>query len=158
MSLAAEEQRIRSLFEHVEQVEAVAETMPETDARRSRLLASARGVLTQVDPIRPRIAALLLRLSERTIRTWATEGVLTAASTSSRRLVLDPERVHEVMHVVRELRQAGRDRNLLEAVWHRLSDQALRDREDLSESITQMRRGEGRVLYPLPSDDDAEAA
>lgn len=158
MSLVAEERRIRNLLDQVEAVEEVAETMDEDDERRASLLASAQGVLAEVDPIRPGIAALLLQLSERTIRAWTAEGVLIRAKTRSRRLLLDPQRLHEVMHLVRDLRKAGHDRNLLDAVWYRLSDQALLDRHDLSESLEQMRRGEGRVLHPRPSDTGSAAA
>ena len=50
----------------------------------------------------------------------------------------------------RDLRALGRDRDLLDAVWRRLSDAALLERPDLGESIEQMRRGEGQVLRPLP--------
>jgi hypothetical protein len=52
------------------------------------------------------------------------------------------------MHLVQELRAAGKDRDLLDAVWHRLSDQATVDRDDLRDSMGQMRQGKGRVLRP----------
>jgi hypothetical protein len=88
---------------------------------------------------------VLLDLSDKTVRAWTDEGVLKATGHGPN-LTLDPLRVHEVMHLVRDLRAAGHDRNLLDAVWYRLSDQALLDREDLRESVEQMRRGEGRVV------------
>jgi len=37
-------------------------------------------------------------------------------------------------------------------VWRRLTDAALLDRDDLRESLDQMRRGEERLLRPLPPD------
>jgi hypothetical protein len=64
-------------------------------------------------------------------------------------LLLDLQSVHEVRHIVQDLRALGKDRDLLDEVWRRLSDAALLDRSDLGESIEQMRRGEGRVLRPL---------
>jgi hypothetical protein len=81
-----------------------------------------------------------------TVEAWAKEGLLTAAAGEHKRLVLDAERLHEVLHLVQDLRTQGRDRNLIEAVWYRLNDQALVEREDFAESIEQMKRGEGRIV------------
>ena len=76
-----------------------------------------------------------------------------AVARSSPRLLLDIRSVHAVSHLVSELRAAGQDRDLLEdQVWRRLTDATLLDRDDLRESLAQMRRGEGRVLRPLPPD------
>jgi hypothetical protein len=147
MSIAVEEQRIRSLFDRVEAVEDVARTLPEDDERRAKLLAVSSATLTDEGTVRPVIAARLLGLSEKTIRTWAKQGVLAVARRSPR-LLLDLQSVHQVRHIVTDLRALGKDRDLLDEVWRRLSDAALLDRPDLGESIEQMRRGEGRVLRP----------
>lgn len=56
--------------------------------------------------------------------------------------------LHEVLHLVRNFRRAGRTKGLLDAVWYRLSDRALLERADLVESLEQMRRGEGREIDP----------
>jgi hypothetical protein len=148
MSVAVEEQRIRSLFDRVEAVEDVAMTLPEDDDRRAKLLAVSSATLADEGTVRPVIAARLLGLSERTVRAWAKRGVLAVAQRDPR-LLLDLQSVHEVRHIVRDLRALGKDRDLLDEVWRRLSDAALLDRSDLGESIEQMRRGEGRVLRPL---------
>jgi DNA-binding transcriptional MerR regulator len=148
MSIAVEEQRIRSLFDRVEAVEDVARTLPEDDERRAKLLAVSSAALADEGTVRPVIAARLLGLSEKTIRAWANQGVLAVAQRSPR-LLLDLQSVHEVRHIVQDLRALGKDRDLLDEVWRRLSDAALLDRSDLGESIEQMRRGEGRVLRPL---------
>lgn len=145
MSVAAEEQRIRSLFERVETVEEVARSLPEDDERRTRLLEVSRGALADEGTVRPVIAAKILGLSEKTVRTWAAAGLLTTRQQTPR-LLLDVPSVHLVSHVLRELRAEGVSRDLLDHVWHRLEDQALLDREDLQESIQQMLRGEGTVL------------
>jgi len=146
MSVATEEARVREALARVEEIEEVAGTFDEEDYRKAKLLSIRRRLLSDIGPIRPGIAARLLQLSEPTVRAWTKEGVLTAAEQQTRRSLLDPHRVHEVLHLVGELRAAGRDRNLLEAVWYRLSDHALLEREDLQQSLEQMRRGEGRVL------------
>ncbi|MFD5818388.1 hypothetical protein [Streptomyces sp. NPDC127038] len=40
-------------------------------------------------------------------------------------------------HLVEELRDAGRNRDLVTALWYRLQDQAAAEREDLVESMNQ---------------------
>jgi len=152
VTIAVEEKRLRSLFERVEVVEDVARTLPEDDERRARLLAVSDSALAEEGTIRPVIAARLLGLSERTVRAWAAAGVL-AVARHSPRLLLDVRSVHAVSHLVSELRAAGQDRDLLDQVWRRLEDAALLDRDDLRESLDQMRRGEGRVLRPRASDE-----
>jgi hypothetical protein len=152
MSIAIEEQRIRSLFERVEAVEDVARTLPEDDERRAKLLAVSTATLADEGTVRPVIAARLLGLSERTARAWAKQGVLVVAQRSPR-LLLSLQSVHDVRHIVQDLRALGKDRDLLDEVWRRLSDAALLGNPDLGESIAQMRRGEGRVLRPLRGND-----
>jgi hypothetical protein len=145
LTLAVEEKRVRGLFERVETVEDVAGTLAEDDERRARLLAVSNSALAEEASIRPVIAARLLGLSEKTIRAWAADGVLMVAQRKPR-LLLDVHSVHVISHILRDLRAAGRDRDLLEEVWRRLHDTALLERDDLRESLEQMRGGEGRVL------------
>lgn len=149
MTVAIEETRIRNLFDRVEEVEDVAYSLPDGDERRVRLLKVASAALAEEATIRPGIAAGVLGLSEKTIRAWVDEGVLVIVQRSPR-LLLDVQSVHVVSHLIRELRAAGKERDLLDEVWRRLQDQALLDRDDLRESLTQMRKGQGRVLRPLP--------
>jgi hypothetical protein len=148
MTIAIEEERIRSLLGRVETVEDVARTLPEDDERRVKLLAVSSAALADEGTIRPVIAARLLGLSEKTVRAWAAQGVLTVAQRTPR-LLLDLQSVHVISHLVRELRELGKDRDLLDEVWRRLSDTALLERPDLQESIQQMHSGDGRVLRPL---------
>ena len=155
MSVAAEEQRIRNLFERVETIEQVADTLPEDDDRRARLLAVSRDALADEGTVRPVIAAKILGLSEKTVRAWAAAGLLSTRQRSPR-LLLDVPSVHAVSHALREIRADGLDRDLLEQVWRRLEDQALLDRADLQESIGQMRRGDVVVLRPLAGEDLAQ--
>jgi DNA-binding transcriptional MerR regulator len=147
MTIAIEEERIRSLFDRVETVEEVALTLPEDDERRGKLLAVSLATLADEGTVRPVIAARLLGLSEKTVRAWAAQGVLTVAQRTPR-LLLDLQSVHMVSHIIRELRALGKDRDLLDEVWRRLNDAALLDRPELRDSISQMLRGEGRILRP----------
>jgi hypothetical protein len=59
--------------------------------------------------------------------------------------------VTDRQQLVSGLRAAGQDRDLLDQVWRRLEDATLLDRDDLRDSLGQMRRGEGRVLRPINS-------
>lgn len=152
MSVEAEERRIRSLFERVETIEEVADTLPEDDDRRAKLLAVSRETLAEEGTVRPVIAAKILGLSEKTVRAWAVAGLLSARQQAPR-LLLDVPSVHAVSHVLREIRADGLGRDLLEHVWRRLEDQALLDRADPQESIEQMRRGDVVVLRPLADED-----
>ena len=153
MSVSAEERRVRNLFERVETIEEVAVTLPEGDDRRARLLALAREALAEEATVRPVIAAKILGLSEKTVRAWADAGLL-ATRQRSPRLLLDVPSVHRVSHVLRELREEGLERDLLQHVWHRLEDQALLEREDLRESISQLQHGDVVVLRPSGSGED----
>jgi hypothetical protein len=152
VTIAIEERRVRSLFDRVEAVEDVARTLPEDDERRATLLQVSHAALADEGTIRPVIAARLLGLSEKTVRAWAAQGALTVAQRTPR-LLLDVQSVHVISHLVRDLRAVGKDRDLLDEVWRRLSDAALLERPDFSESLGQMRRGEGTVLRPLRQND-----
>lgn len=145
MPVEVEQDRVQALFSRVEQIEGVADTFAVDDPRRQTLSTVVRQELSAAEPVRPVIAAGLLQLDEKTVRAWAQRGVLTARSERPR-LLLDPARLHEVLHLVRELKAAGQTRGLLEQVYHRLADAALRDREDLQTSLEQMRNGQGRVV------------
>lgn len=144
--VALETTHAAELMERVETLESVARSLPEQDERRQRLLALVERDLTSAAPLRPRVAAELLGLSEKTIRAWVEEGVLLAAETSSPRLLLDVARVHEVLHLIEDLRAAGTTKGLLDEVYRRLVDATWLEHDDLQESLAQMRRGEGRVI------------
>jgi hypothetical protein len=141
----AETQQLLDLFEQVEEIEAVADTLPEHDDRRSKLIGVVEKALAKAPPVRPVVAGELLDLTEKTIRAWAQEGVLTV-SRSEPRMLLDAGRLHQVLHLVGDLRRAGKNRGLLDEVYRRLADQALLDRADLATSLEQMSQGEGRVV------------
>lgn len=150
-AVAHETRQAHDLLGQVETLEDVASSFDEDDPRRRRLLGVVAGQLASARPLRPRIAAELLKLSEKTIRAWTAEGVLKRAEGSTSRVLLDVRRVHEVLHLVQDLRAAGKTAGLLDEVHQRLVDATWLEREDLAESLAQMRRGEGitRVAKPL---------
>lgn len=145
MSVALERDHVYALFERIEQIEDVAGTLTVTDPRRRTLESVVTGELSGAAFVRPVIAADLLGLTEKTVRTWVDEGVL-VAQTERSRLLLDPVRLHEVRSLVRKLRAAGKNRRLLDEVHRQLVDTAVLDRADLQESMAQMRRRQGRAV------------
>ena len=145
MSVATEAAQIRDLFDRLEEIEEVASSLAEGDERRRKLHGVVTKTLRKAPPVRPVVAGELLDLTEKTVKAWAREGVL-AIHSREPRMLLDAERLHEVLHVVAELRRAGRSRALLDEVHRRLSDSALLERADLADSLAQMHRGEGRVV------------
>lgn len=149
-AVEAEAERAKELLSVVDDVAEVAETLPSGDPRRSKLMAVIAKTLAAAPPVRPVVAAELLGLSDKTVRAWAREGVLVVLQDEPR-VLLDARRLYEVVALVHDLREAGRTRGLLDEVWQRLSDRALLDREDLIESLEQMRQGEGRTVRPRPA-------
>jgi hypothetical protein len=147
--VSVEAARTQELLARIETLEEIADSLDAADPNRAKLLDVITQELGQVPPLRPVVAASVLELTEKTVRAWAAEGVLTI-SQHHPRLLLDADRVHEVWHLVRDLKQAGMTRGLLDEVYRRLVDQSLLDREDLQESLDQMRRGEGRVVRAKP--------
>lgn len=145
MSLALEQKRVDDLFSRVDDIDDVARTLPSGDPRRVTLDHVIEAELTAADPVRPRIAATLLHLTEKTVRSWLKEGVLTAVAQSPR-VLLDPSRLYEVLSLVRDLRSAGQTTGLLDEVFRRLNDSALLEREDLQRSLAEMAQGQGTLV------------
>lgn|GEM_PF-1148273 len=148
-TIEREEVQVRELFERVDAVVTVAHVI-ETDhpGEAEKLLKVSRDALSQAAPVRVPIAAKLLVVSDKTVRAWVNEGVLTS-HTQHPRLMLDTERLHAVLQFVRELRARGQERDLLKTLWQRLQDQALLDRDDLTDSLEQMRAGRATPALTL---------
>lgn len=145
MSVATEAAHIRDLFDTIEELESVASSLAEDDDRRRKLDGVVAKTLRQAPPVRPVVAGELLDLTEKTVKAWAREGVL-AIHSQEPRMLLDTTRLHEVLHLVSDLRRAGKTRGLIDEVHRRLSDQSLLDRQDLANSLDEMRSGKGRVV------------
>src|SRR5665213_3466333 len=102
-AIAVEAQQTREIFGRVETLEAVTASFPDGDPRRLALLGVIEAELASAPPVRPVVAAQILELNEKTVRDWATEGAL-SISQHRPRLLLDAGRVHEVSHLVADLR------------------------------------------------------
>lgn len=151
MTAAEETKQVLDTLARVETVERVARSLDPDDERHKELMQVVAASLRAVPPVRPVIAAKWLRLSEPTIRNWIREGVLRSVETQPR-LLLDAGRLHEVGHLLHDLRAAGKTDGLLDAVYRRLTDAAWLDNEALAESLGQMRRGEYTIVRERPKE------
>ena len=139
-----EETSVRDLFAQVDEVLDVAHSIEaDRPQEAARLVHASRGVLSSAEPVRVPIAARILLVSDKTVRAWAGEGLLTSR-TARPRLLLDPERLHTVLRFLSDLRAAGQDRDFRDNLWNKLQDEALLDRDDLAESLSQMNSGNVR--------------
>jgi hypothetical protein len=144
-----EEVQARELLGRVDSVVGVARAIEgDHPSEAECLLRVSRDALSHAAPVRVPIAARLLVVSDKTVRVWVHEGIL-IPKTQHPRLLLDLERLHSVLHFVRELRARGQERDLLTSVWQRLQDQALLDRDDLADSLEQMRAGSATPALTL---------
>jgi hypothetical protein len=148
-TLQYEEEQVRDLFSRVDEVLDVARSIEGDRPREAaRLVRASHGALTCAAPVRVPIAARILLVSDKTVRAWVEDGLLTPR-VARPRLLLDPERLHTVLHFLGDLRAAGQDRDFRDNLWHKLTDESLLDREDLAESVAQMEAGNVRPALTL---------
>ena len=137
-----EETAVRDLFARVDEVLDVAHSIEvERPRDAARLVHASHGALSAAaEPVRVPVAARILLVSDKTVRAWAEDGLLTPRAVRPR-LLIDAERLHTVLGLLSDLRAAGQDRDFRETLWNRLQDEALLDRVDLAESLSQMNAG-----------------
>lgn len=144
-----EEEQVRDLFARVDDVLDVARSIEGDRPREAaRLFAASHGALTCAAGVRVPIAARILLVSDKTVRAWVEEGLLTPR-VARPRLLINPERLHQVLHFLGDLRAAGQDRDFRNNLWAKLSDAPLLDRADLAESVAQMQAGNVRPALTL---------
>ena len=139
-----EETAVRELFARVDEVLDVARTIEgERPGEAARLVHVSHDALSSAGPVRVPIAARILLVSDKTVRAWVEDGLLTPRAVRPR-LLLDAERLHTVLRFLVDLRAAGQDRDFRDNLWNKLQDEALLDRSDLTESLSQMNTGNSR--------------
>jgi hypothetical protein len=139
-----EETAVRDLFARVDEVLGVAHSIGDERPREAaRLVHASHGALSSAEPVRVPIAARILLVSDKTIRAWVADGLLTSRAVRPR-LLVDVERLHTVLRFLSDLRAAGQDRDFRDNLWNKLRDEALLDRTDLAETLAQMNAGNVR--------------
>lgn len=144
MTQTEELKAIRERLDDVERLDVI-EQYAGRDKRVRQEVQRLRERRLQIG-VRLSVAARLLGLSVPTVRAWAERGTLEDLGGSPRRVSLAS--VDRLRPVVRELKQLGRDRNLLEAVLARIEDEQTLADPRLKRSLEQMRRGEYAELTP----------
>jgi hypothetical protein len=96
----------------------------------------------EADPVRISHAQTLLGVSNQTVRSWIDEGILDGFGGSPQRVGL--ESVVRARRIADELREQGRDQNLMSAVVSRLEALELEKDKEFRKSVGQMRRRERR--------------
>jgi DNA-binding transcriptional MerR regulator len=148
-TMEREETAVRDLFARVDEVLDVAHSIEAERPRdAARLVHVSHGALSAAEPVRVPVAAKILLVSDKTIRAWAQDGLLKPRAVRPR-LLIEAERLHTVLRLLNELRAAGQDRDFREMLWNRLQDEALLDRNDLAESVSQMNAGKVRPALTL---------
>ena len=94
------------------------------------------------DPVRISHAQKLLGVSNQTVRSWIDEGILDGFGGSPQRVGL--ESVVRAKRIADQVREEGRDRDLMSAVLSRLEALALEKDKEFRKSVGQMRRRERR--------------
>ena len=139
---------IEQTFDQVEQLDQTAVVVEHTLPEQAHEIQSVmRSMLSHVPPVGVTTASKLLAVDRKTVDSWAEQGLLVEAETPSSRRGFDPLRLHQVRHVVRQLRAAGRTRHLSDAIWFHLEDQAVLEREDVQEGLRQLHAGEVVEAY-----------
>ena len=147
-----EETAVRDLFARVDEVLDVAHSIEgERPLDAARLVHVSHGALSSAGPVRVPIAARILLVSDKTVRAWVEDGLLTPGrcshACSSTRSVCT-----QSCTSCATCAPAGQDRNFRDNLWNRLRDEALLDRADITESLSQMNAG--NVRPALTFDDE----
>jgi DNA-binding transcriptional MerR regulator len=144
MTVLQEREHVQHMVSQVNELDEIASTLDDA-ATAQRLRSVSEAIAAEIAPVRVVIAAEVLGVSEKTVRSWVREGVLVKAG-AHRRVLLDPAGLIAVERIVEQLRANGRDRNLLDAVYYELVDNDLANSSDLRDSLAQAKRREGHQI------------
>lgn len=130
-------------FERVEKLERIADTLAEREGPiADELREVAQDIIEHVEPVRIATTAKLLKISKMTVTAWLKRGIFTKADARSKVIVLDPHRLHDVLHILGELRRAGvKPGNWAEQLWYRLQDRELAESGFVVDGLTAYKAG-----------------
>lgn len=138
-ALDLEAERLQSTLKTFDKLREMARKEPD-ETRAKDLVRVAWDAVERAEPVRVFHAQKLLDVSRQTIRDWMHKGVLKQEAESPARLKLAT--VLDAKDAVDELREMGKDQNLVSAVLSRLEGEALSENDRFRESVEQMKRGE----------------
>lgn len=138
--LEQERAQITATFDAVEEIEGVAAGLPASSG--TKLRAVAQSLVGHLSPVRAVIAADLLGVSVKTVRKWAGLGMLREVKTRSRVLHVDAAHLHEVLHLVHDLRAAGKENiEFFRQLQWKMEDRDLLATNELQEGLRELRDG-----------------
>lgn len=112
------------------------------DVRAKRAVEKARELrLKAAPPVPVSVAARMLGVSEPTIRDWADRGLLEETRRKRGPRALSLESVLRVLRDLAEVRRAGSDRGLRDALLARINDRLTAEDPEVLRSLRQAKRG-----------------
>lgn len=149
MSPTKELEAAERVARDVDELDALEATVHRNTEARARVDRLRRYRLAEAPSVRLSVAAKMLDLSVPTVRAWIMRGLLEdAPDPAPRRVTLAS--VLSLRPVVRELRELGQDRNLLEAIVARVEDRRTLTDRRLRTSLGEMRHGDVIDITPRP--------
>jgi hypothetical protein len=149
MSPTKELEAAERVARDVDELDALEATVHRNTEARARVDRLRRYRLAEAPSVRLSVAAKMLDLSVPTVRAWIMRGLLEdAPDPAPRRVTLAS--VLSLRPVVRELRELGQDRNLLEAIVARVEDRRTLTDRRLRTSLEEMRHGDVIDITPRP--------
>lgn len=152
MSPTKELEAAERVARDVDELDALEVTVHRNSEARARVDRLRRHRLDDAPSVRLSVAAKMLDLTVPTVRAWIVRGLLQEVSDAAPRRVTLAS-VLRVRRIVRELRELGQDRNLLEAIVARVEDRRMLADRRLSRSLEEMR--DGGVIDITPRTDAA---
>jgi hypothetical protein len=140
MSPTKELEAAERVARDVDELDALEATVHRNTEARARVDRLRRHRLAEAPSVRVSVAAKMLDLSVPTVRTWIMRGLLEEAPDAAPRRVTLAS-VLRLRPIVRELRELGQDRNLLEAIVARVEDRRTLTDRRLRTSLAEMRHG-----------------
>lgn len=140
--LAQERAQVTEAFDTVEQLEAVASGL--SGEPESKLRTIVNVLLGRIPPVRATIAADLLCVAQPTVSRWARSGLLVEAEVpNSTVLHLDATHLHEVLHLLRDVRAKGAaNPDFTKYLRWALQDRELAGSADVRQGLAELDRGE----------------
>ncbi|GLY54850.1 hypothetical protein [Lentzea sp. NBRC 102530] len=140
--LEKERARITDEFATVERLEGLADDL--SGEPLAELQDIVHTLLGRIPPVRVQIAAGLLCLAQSTVSRWANAGLLAQVDVPNSSVVhLDPHHLHEVMHLLRAVRDKGeKNPDFTKHLRWALQDRQLAQSHAVTQGLAELDRGE----------------
>ena len=140
--LAQERAQITDAYAMVERLEGLADDLSGKPLTELRDIVDT--LVGRIPPVRAQIAADMLSVAQSTVSRWARDGLLVQADVPGSSVVhLDPHHLHEVMHLLRTVRDKGeRHPDFTKHLRWALQDRQLAQSDAVVQGLAELDRGE----------------